>query len=430
MIRWVERGISGGVLPIPTYFLTRPSVRYFSSSHIPFKQVAGPTTSAGPNTFLGRDSNNLSVGLVGLANVGKSTIFQILTQQTQIGNPANYPFATIDAIKSIINIKSPILDHYQTIFQSEKKIESNLMIWDIAGLTRNASSGEGLGNQFLNDIRNVDGIMHVLRGFQDEEIIHIENNEVDPIRDLTIVNDELILKDLEVIENNLDRLNKLKKKPVHGHNVNKIELENEFKVFEKLQDLLYDGLKINQVEWDNPDEITIINKYHFLTAKPTLYLLNVNEHDYKTQTNQYLSDIQHWLTKNSPHDKLLMISANYESSLLEQEELTNSTIVNEIITSMKSALNLISFYTCGPKECHQWNLRRGNTVQEAAGLIHTDLQKTFISSIVYKWVDLKNLDLFNESLIKSQGKQYKQGKKYLVEDGDVVIIKAGSGKAR
>ncbi|KAK6201627.1 P-loop containing nucleoside triphosphate hydrolase protein [Scheffersomyces amazonensis] len=403
-------------------------VRYFSSCQRSFKAPNGGKSQA-PANFLGRASNNLSVGLVGLANVGKSSIFQILTRQTSVGTPANYPFATIEPTKSIINVPSIKLDHYQKLFQSNKKIESNLLIWDIAGLIRNASSGAGLGNKFLNDIRNVDGIFHVIRGFRDDDIIHIEENKVDPLRDLVIVNDELILKDLEFVEIGIDKLTKLLKRP----GINKAEVENEINILERIQELLYEGKKVSQIDW-NAEEVNIINPYNFLTAKPTLYLLNVNENDYLNQTNEFLESVTAWLEENSPRDKLIMISADHETTLLEQEveeeTVTGSTIVAEVITTMKSALNLISFYTCGPKEAHEWNIRMGNTVQEAAGCIHTDLQKTFISSIVYKWDDLKTMDLFNETTLKSSGKQYKQGKKYLVEDGDVIIIKAGSAKVR
>ena len=165
-------------------------IRTLTTTALRLAKQSPPTAST---KYLGRPSNNLSAGLVGLANVGKSTFFQAITKSS-LGNPANYPYATIEPEKSIVQVPSRKLDHYQRIYKSQKKVPTNLTVWDIAGLTRNSSSGAGLGNKFLNDIRQVDGILQIIRGFMDDEIIHIEENKVDPVRDLVIVNDELILK--------------------------------------------------------------------------------------------------------------------------------------------------------------------------------------------------------------------------------------------
>lgn len=373
--------------------------------------------------FLGRPSNNLSSGLVGLANVGKSTFFQAITKST-LGNPANYPFATIEPEKSLVSLKLDQLDHYTKIFKSEKSIPSSHTIYDIAGLTRNASSGEGLGNVFLNDIRQVDGIFQIVRGFVDDEIIHIEENKVDPIRDLVIVNDELILKDLEFVEVGLSKVEKEAKRQLHNKQLIKLEKET----LESIQDLLYEGIKINNYPWSK-EQIDIINTYNFLTAKPTVFLLNVNEDDFKNQQNEFLKDVKSWITENCPNDKLVLFSAAWETKLLEGTEEGISAIPT-IVNSMKSALNLISFYTCGPKEARQWTVRNVSTAPEAAGVIHTDLQKTFISATVYKWDDLKNANEFDEAKMKSAGKQFRHGKSYIVEDGDVLLVKAAGGKTR
>lgn len=411
-------------------------IRHFTTAAV---RLAKEST-APAKLFLGRPSNNLSSGLVGLANVGKSTFFQAITKST-LGNPANYPFATIEPEKSLIVVQLEILDHYQKIFKSEKSIPSTHTLYDIAGLTRNASSGEGLGNKFLADIRQVDGIFQVVRGFKDDEIVHIEDNKVDPIRDLVIVNDELILKDLEFIELGFTKVEKLLKRPVPGLNKQVLQLEQD--TLEQIQNMLYEGKKISTGTWDQ-DQIDIINTYNFLTAKPTVFLLNVNELDYGQGQNEFLPDVKAWIAENCPQDRLVLFSAAYETKL---NELTNEdpdalqqfikdighgrgSAIPEIVNNMRHVLNLISFYTCGPKEARQWTIRNISTAPEAAGVIHTDLQKTFISSIVYKWKDLQVHTEFNEATLKSAGKQFRQGKKYIVENGDVLIVKAAGGKVR
>lgn len=382
--------------------------------------------------FLGRLSNNLSSGVVGLANVGKSTFFQAITR-TELGNPANYPFATIEPEMSQIIVDSPRLDYLHKLYKSSKKIPTLLKIYDIAGLTRNASSGAGLGNKFLSDIRQVDGIFHVVRGFKDDEIIHIEENKVDPVRDLMIVTDELILKDLEFVETGIEKVEKQLKKPHSNRN----EILLELNTLEQIQELLYEGRKVSTEVWSDDKQIEIINNYNLLTAKPTVYLLNVNEQDFASQSNEFLEDIKEWIRMNGPQDKLIIFSAEHETKICNEREQGNTisgeSAIPMIVDSMREALRLISFYTCGPKEARQWTIRKGSTAPEAAGCIHTDLQKTFISAQVYKYKDLLEEDEnvgINESNLKSKGKQTSYGKGYTVEDGDVMIIKSGGGKKR
>lgn len=394
-------------------------IRRLTTTALRLAKQSPPTAST---KYLGRPSNNLSAGLVGLANVGKSTFFQAITKSS-LGNPANYPYATIEPEKSIVQVPSRKLDHYQRIYKSQKKVPTNLTVWDIAGLTRNSSSGAGLGNKFLNDIRQVDGILQIIRGFMDDEIIHIEENKVDPVRDLVIVNDELILKDLEFIEVEMEKSTKNLKKPNQTHEARNLEL------LEKLSDCLYNGVKVINGVWTD-EEIDYINGLNLLTAKPTVYLLNVSKSDYIAGTNQFWGRVQEWITTNSGNDKLIMFSAEYEHALITGEPQDKELIVPAVIQEMRDSLHLISFYTCGDIESRQWTLRKGSLAPDAAGLIHTDLQKTFINSIVYKWDDLAQLEVFDENKLKLMGKQYRNGKKYEVEDGDVLVIKAGSGKAR
>lgn len=388
-------------------------------------------TSAVVCSRLGRPSNNLLLGLVGLANVGKSTLFQAITK-LELGNPANYPFATIEPEKLIIQVESPMLEHYTRIYNSAKLVPSTHTLWDIAGLVRNCLLGQGLGNKFLNDIRQVDGIFQVVRGFDDEEIVHVETL-VDPVRDLEIVSDELILKDLEFVELAMERLGKLVKKPGQATAAKELELMN------RVMDMLYDGQKVKVGLWLD-EEIEMLNRYNFLTAKPTVYLVNVLEQDYAAQDLKYLAPIRQWVETSAFGDKpdpvvLVLAVAESKFSLLPQDEaaayeaeLGRGLAIPTLVSQMRHALGLISFYTCGPNEAHQWSVRQGSTAPEAAGVIHTDLQKTFISSLVYKWDDLKNEQEFNEQKLKQQGKQYRHGKKYVVEDGDVITVKASAKK--
>ncbi|CAK9442085.1 uncharacterized protein LODBEIA_P58480 [Lodderomyces beijingensis] len=394
--------------------------------------VSSTHGTATTRTILGRPSNNLSTGLVGLANVGKSTFFQALTR-SKLGNPANYPYATIEPEKSLVLVPSDKLLHYQKIYTSAKTIPTNLTIWDIAGLTRNSSSGAGLGNKFLGDIRQVDGILQIVRGFVDDDIIHIEDNKVDPVRDLVIVTDELILKDLEIIESEVEKTKKHMRKPGQ-----KQVGEEQLKTLDKLSDLLYEGQKVVNGEW-SAEEADFINGLNLLTAKPTLYLLNVNEQDYVRQDNAFLAQVQAWITENCPQDKLMLFSAQHERKLNELEGVEleehqaaypRESVIPQVVDQMRKVLNLISFFTCGPLEARQWTVRQGSTAPEAAGIIHSDLQKTFINAIVYKWDDLETLQEFDEAKLKSKGKQYRQGKSYVVEEGDVLIVKAAGGKSR
>jgi obg-like ATPase 1 len=366
----------------------------------------------------------LSVGIVGLANVGKSTFFQAITKSS-LGNPNNYPFATVDPEEAMYTVPSPKLENLREVFSSEKTIPSYLKIVDIAGLVRNASKGEGLGNQFLNDIRNVDGIFHVVRGFDNDEITHVELT-VDPVRDLEIVTDELLLKDLDTVESVLER-NRKSMKSMKLNDRKEIEKENS--VLQKLSDLMMEnGRLLNNTKWTE-DEVDVINKHKFLTAKPTVYLLNVSEEDYLKGENKYGDDVKEWINANSPKEKLIMFSADHEHSQLETQD--RSDVINEMVAQMKDQLNLISFYTCGRIEAREWNVKRGSTAPEGAGMIHTDLQKGFLNASVLKYKKLmeKKDEVINGEVEKCI-KYDKHGKAYEIEDGDIMVINAVGAKTR
>lgn len=400
--------------------------------------------------LLGRPSNNLTSGIVGLANVGKSTFFQAITN-SKLGNPANYPFATIEPEEAKVQIPSAKLDHLFSLYESQKKIPATLTVFDIAGLVRGASSGEGMGSAFLNDIRHVDGIYQIVRAFESTDITHIEGT-VDPIRDLSIVQDELVLKDLEFLENIKEKLSKkMSRFPKNSNEFAKMQVETN--LLASLEEFLYEGKKILNYKKDwTQDEISILNRHNFLTAKPSLILLNVTPKDYLLQKNRYEEAAKKWLHEYSPTDEVLLFSAEFETnynafkqngdtkglkeycaeivgdnSLLKN---VDSALPNAII-KMRQALGLISFFTCGPLEVRQWTIRQGTTAPEAAGVIHTDLQETFISADVIKYDDLTLLGSpLQESSLKSQGKIKRAGKQYVMVDGDVALFKAAGSKAR
>ncbi|CAI4063401.1 hypothetical protein SKDZ_08G0280 [Saccharomyces kudriavzevii ZP591] len=400
----------------------------------------------GGRFLLGRVSNNPTSGIVGLANVGKSTFFQAITN-SKLGNPANYPFATIDPECAKVNTPSVPLSNLFNIYQSAKIVPGTLTIYDIAGLTRGASQGHGLGNKFLNDIRHVDGIFQVVRGFLKDDITHIEGN-VDPVRDLSVVQDELILKDLEFLENIRERLDK-KMRMISKNAKEYQEMKVETELLNALEEHLFNGKKIRHFKdhW-SLDEVKILNKHNFLTSKPTLILLNVSPQDYIKNENKFVKDILKWVNEFSPGDKLLLLSAEFETHLIESsgteseyfgrirqdKNISDQQLVSaipQIILEMRKLLNLISFFTCGPQEVHQWNIREGTTAHEAAGVIHSDLRDTFISADIIKYDDLKAMEPpLNESLLKSKGLIKRAGKQYIMQDNDIVLFKAAGGKTK
>lgn len=398
--------------------------------------------------LLGRPSNNLTSGIVGLANVGKSTFFQAITN-SKLGNPANYPFATIEPEEAKVQIPSPKLDHLQRLYQSGKKIPATLTVYDIAGLVRGASQGEGMGSAFLNDIKHVDGIFQIVRGFRNTDITHIEGS-VDPVRDLSVVQDELVLKDVEFLESIREKLSK-KMGRTAKNSTDFIDMEQELNLMNLLEEHLYEGKRISHFKNDwSVKEVAILNKHNFLTAKPNLVLLNVTPKDYLLQKNEFVKDVEAWIDEFAPGDQLMLFSAEFETVYNEckgdEDELANyvnrifhgedhslvpRSALPEIILKMRELLGLISFYTCGPMEVRQWTLRQGSTAPEAAGVIHTDLQNTFINANIIKFEDVLELEPpFQESVLRSQGKIKRVGKQHMMEDSDIAVFQAAGAKAR
>ncbi|CDK27300.1 unnamed protein product [Kuraishia capsulata CBS 1993] len=381
--------------------------------------------------LLGRPGNNLKSGIVGLANVGKSTFFQAITR-CPLGNPANYPFATIEPEEARVIVPSPRLDILYDLYHSKAKIPAYITIYDIAGLTKGASKGEGLGNAFLANIRAVDAIYQVVRCFDDAEIIHIEG-DVNPVRDLEIISEELRLKDIEFAQKHLEAVEKITRRG--GQSLEVKQKKEEAILVQKIIDLLESGQRVANQTW-TPKEIEVINTMYLLTAKPSIYLINLSERDFVRKKNKHLLGIKEWVDKYSPGDIIIPLSVSYEERLSqletdeeraeEEKRVGTPSILPKIITTMRKKLDLISFFTCGPMEAREWTIRDGTKAPAAAGVIHNDLMNTFILAQVTKYQDM--IELKDEGSVKAAGKLQMKGKDYTVEDGDIIYFRAGAGK--
>ncbi|PCG99855.1 Conserved hypothetical protein CHP00092 [Penicillium occitanis (nom. inval.)] len=380
---------------------------------------------------LGRPGNNLKSGIVGLANVGKSTLFQAITK-CSLGNPANFPYATIDPEEARVIVPDARYDWLCEQYKPKSRVPANLTVYDIAGLTRGASTGAGLGNAFLSHIRAVDAIFQVVRCFDDAEIIHVEG-DVDPVRDLNIISEELRLKDIEFTEKALENLAKQTRRG--GQSLEMKKLKEEEATVAKVLQWLKDGKDVRKNDW-TPKEVEVINPLFLLTAKPVVYLVNLSEKDYLRQKNKHLPKIAEWVKEHATGDPIIPLSICFEERLTrfeteaeaeeECKKLGTKSALPKIIVTMRNALQLGSFFTCGSDEVRQWTIRKGTKAPQAAGVIHTDFEKTFIQAIVFNYNTLKELG--DEAAVKAAGKVMTKGKEYVVEDGDILLIKAGAAK--
>lgn len=381
--------------------------------------------------LLGRPGNNLKSGIVGLANVGKSTFFQAITR-CPLGNPANYPFATIDPEEARVIVPSSRLDKLEEIYKPKSKVPAHITVYDIAGLTKGASAGEGLGNAFLSHIRAVDAIYQVVRCFDDAEIIHIEG-DVNPVRDLEIISHELRVKDIEFANKYLEGVEKITKRG--GQSLEVKQKKDEAVLVKKIIELLEAGNRVANQTW-TVKEIQTINQMQLLTAKSSIYLINLSEKDYIRRKNKHLKNIKEWVDKFSPGDVIIPFSVCLEERLSHMEtdderdaalkEIGAVSALPKIIVTMREKLDLISFFTGGPDEVREWTIRKGTKAPQAAGVIHNDLMNTFILANVIKYEDL--IEYGDESAVKAAGKVSQKGKDYVVEDGDVIYFRSGAGK--
>jgi GTP-binding protein YchF len=355
----------------------------------------------------------LKCGIVGLPNVGKSTLFNCLTNAK--AQAANFPFCTIEPNIGVITVPDPRLETLTQIAKPQNVVPASIEIVDIAGLVKGASKGEGLGNQFLGNIRSTQAILHVLRCFENDNIIHVEGS-VNPIRDKEIIDTELQLKDLESVEN---KINKSAKAAKAGDK----DASKEVALLEKVKEHLGKGLSVRSLEMEE-EELKIVQDLQLLTIKPVLYVCNVNEEDV-VNGNKWVEEVKkHATTENA---EVLLISAALESDIAElespeerQEFLENYGLsesgLAKLIRSAYILLDYITYFTVGEKEVRAWTITKGMKAPQAAGVIHSDFEKGFIRAEVIAFEDY--VQYKTEAAIKEVGKLHVEGKEYVVKDGD------------
>eukprot|EP00270_Netrium_digitus_P021803 TRINITY_DN955_c0_g1_i1.p1 TRINITY_DN955_c0_g1~~TRINITY_DN955_c0_g1_i1.p1 ORF type:complete len:393 (-),score=133.45 TRINITY_DN955_c0_g1_i1:177-1355(-) len=377
--------------------------------------------------ILGRFSSHLKMGIVGLPNVGKSTLFNTLTN---LSIPAeNFPFCTIDPNKANVPVSDERFEWLCNLYKPKNNVSAYLEVNDIAGLVKGANAGEGLGNSFLSHIRDVDGIFHVCRAFDDEDIVHVEDT-VDPIRDLEIIHNELRLKDIEFLE----RIQEDQEKQLKRSNDKQLKLEHQCVLM--VLDWLKEGKDVRLGDWKAAD-IELLIPLRLLTAKPVVYLVNLTEKDYQRKKNKWLPKIHAWVQERGGAP-IIPFSGTLESKLSgmppdEAEKYCKEndiqSALSKIIKTGFAAIHLIYFFTAGADEVKCWQIRKQTKAPQAAGEIHTDMEKGFICAEVMKFGDLKELG--SEAAVKAAGKYRQEGKTYVMEDGDIVYFKfnpSGGGK--
>jgi obg-like ATPase 1 len=300
---------------------------------------------------------------------------------------------------------------------------------DIAGLVKGAASGAGLGNAFLSHIKAVDAIYHVVRAFDEADVIHVEG-ELEPLRDMEIIREELRLKDEEFLTKQATELSNVAKRLGHGGNAADKAKKEEAVTVNKVLDWVKEGKDVRHGTWTNK-EIDVINGLHLITAKPVIYLANLSEKDFLRKKNKWLPKIKTWIDENSPGDPMIPYSGAYEYriALAEsadekaaiQKECNAPSVLPKVVVMGYSALKLIYYFTGGPDEVRAWTIRKSTKAPGAAGVIHTDFERGFIMAEVMKYDDLKELG--SENAVKANGKYSQKGKEYVVEDGDIIYFK-------
>ncbi|MBU0547040.1 MAG: redox-regulated ATPase YchF [Patescibacteria group bacterium] len=354
---------------------------------------------------------SLSIGIVGLPNVGKSTLFQAITKK-QV-NRANYPFCTIDPNIGVVAVSDERVDQLAKLTNSLKKIYTTIEFVDIAGLVKGASQGEGLGNKFLANIREVDAVVYILRCFGDDEIINV-NSCIDVLKDKDVLDMEMALKDLEVVD-----------KRIHGLE-GEVKTQNkeaikEFAILKKAREYLGQGKILADFDWEL-EEKKVLNNYQLLTIKPRMFLLNGKESEVSQEIIKTFQD------NNWPF-LILDVLTEFDSTAFDPEErksfgLPDELKLDSLIKESYKTLNLITFLTTGPDETRAWTLKKGSTAPQAGGVIHSDFEANFIKAEIINWKDL--LDAGGFSKARESGLIRTEGKEYVVQDGDVIEIKSNA----
>lgn len=375
--------------------------------------------------LIGRIGTNLKVGIVGLPNVGKSTFFNVLTASQVAAE--NFPFCTIDPNESRVPVPDERFDYLCEYFQPASKVPAFLNVVDIAGLVKGASEGQGLGNAFLSHIKACDAIFHMCRVFEDDNVSHVEG-DVNPLRDINIINEELRLKDEDYL---VSLIEKMERTVLRGGDK---KSKPEYDILCKIRHHVVDEKKhVRFGDW-NANEIEVLNKHLLLTSKPMIYLINLTEKDFLKKKNKWLTKIKAWVDDNDTGAAMIPFSAEFELRLTEMsaeekknffEENKTHSMLDKIITTGYKALHLIYFFTCGKDEVKAWTIQKGTKAPQAGGKIHTDFEKGFIMAEVMKYDDFKEEG--SEAAVKSAGKYRQQGRNYVVEDGDIILFKFNAG---
>ncbi len=357
----------------------------------------------------------MKCGIVGLPNVGKSTLFNCLSNAK--AQSANFPFCTIEPNVGTVTVPDPRLYKLEDMVKPQRVVPATVEIVDIAGLVKGASKGEGLGNQFLGNIRECSAIIHVLRCFENDNITHVEG-DVNPIRDKEIIDIELQLKDLETLEKRIDK----HKKGSKGGN--KVELQH-VQTLERLKSYLEEGKSVRTFERNN-DEAALLKDIQFLTDKPILYVCNVDEASAR-EGNDWVKKVKEAVAQENAEVIYLAVATEADIAELEDYEERQMFLedigldepgVNKVIRAAYDLLDLQTYFTAGEKEVRAWTIQKGFTAPQAAGVIHTDFEKGFIRAEVIKYKDY--VELGSESAVRDSGKLGIEGKEYTVQDGDIM----------
>ena len=358
---------------------------------------------------------SLTAGIVGLPNVGKSTLFNAITNQKILAE--NYPFATIEPNVGVVTVPDKRMDKLKEMYEPNKFIPTAYEFTDIAGLVKGASKGEGLGNKFLSHIREVDAIVEVVRCFDDGKIIHVEG-QIDPIRDIETINLELSIADLDVINNRLERVAKKAKTTKNKDDLLEVE------ILGKAKTSLEQNIPLRQLEITE-EEKKIIKSYSFLTLKPIIYLANIKESELGNPDNEYVKMVKEYANKEG--SKVVSLCAKVEEELSEltkeekQEMLEGLGLdgsgLDKLITATYDILGLATYFTVGKDEVRAWTFKKGMNAKQCAGIIHTDFERGFIRAEVISYDDL--IEYGSELKVKESGKARLEGKEYLMQDGDI-----------